>query len=176
MWLHDSASPPIHCLFIVNWEMSNQLAPPWAHRVLCCYLSDWLRAPCSGLKGDTTKSPTLHLKGMQIQTKAKPGRSTMAALEQMALCCLPELKINPEVRTRRCSKATAALQGWQPLGPCKRLHSLNTPPPALPFKSKVASSSRRALSLEFQASGLMEETLAQRGFGLLMDTDGIWWV
>lgn len=83
----------------------------------------------------------------------------MAVLEHMALCCLWKLKINPEVRTRKCSNTAGALHVCLPAfgALSKRLLSLNTSP-ALIFKSQVVSSSGRSLSLNFKTSGWMEES------------------
>lgn len=79
----------------------------------------------------------------------------MAVLEQMALCCLWKLKINPEVRIRKCYNTAEALHVCLPaFGPLhKTLLSLNTSSPALTFKSQMASSSGRSLRLNFKTSG-----------------------
>lgn len=44
-------SPQIHYLLILNWEMSNQLAPPAAHQAGCRCLNDWIHARCPSLEG-----------------------------------------------------------------------------------------------------------------------------
>lgn len=109
-------------------------------------------SPCTG-KATDPKAPTLHLEGMLIQTKSKGSKTTMAVLEQMALCCLWKLKINPDLRTRKYSNTAATLHihlpAFEPLR--ERLLGLNVSS-ALTYKSQVASSSRRSLSLNFKTS------------------------
>lgn len=119
-------------------------------------LKDWIQACHPALRKTTDpKACTLHLEGMLIQTKPKGSKITMAVLEQMALCCLWKSKINPEVRTRKCSHTVEALHACLPAFGAlhERLLSLNTSPPALTFMSQVASCSGRSLSLNFKTSG-----------------------
>lgn len=96
----SNPSPNPFSLFILNWETTTQPAPPPTAQQAGM---DPGLSPCTS-KATHPKAPTLHLEGMLIQTKPKGSKTTMAVLEQMALCCLGKLKINP-----KCSNAAEAL-------------------------------------------------------------------
>lgn len=160
--------PPQICSFLVlNWEIRDSACS--SHSPASQGLDPGL-APCTGKATDPT-APTLHLKGMLIQTKPKGSKTTMAVLGQMALCCLWKLKIdNPEVRTRKCSNTAEALH----MSACLQVLArdtlgLNTSPPSrlkwqVLLEGPLASTSRSQVRWRRQL---------KHDVGLIMDTNGI---
>lgn len=152
--------PQTHSLFILNWGITTQLAPPTAQQA---GLDPGL-SPCTR-KATHPKAPTLHLEGMLIQTKPKGSKITMAVLEQTALCCLWKLKINP-----KCSNTAEALH----VSACFQALARETPQPqhfsSCPDLKKEASSKFFWKVPWPQLQNLRLDGRDKQDVGLIMDT------